>query len=339
MLKLINSIEKLNLGKEILLSQFKVVIIGAINIDIFASGLNDLPEAGLQENGSAISMSAGGKACNMARMSAALLPAIIPQGGVALMAKTVKNEGGLWQLLLRDLEKAGVASDLLVMTEPEEGELPTVALMLRVKDDARRVLYFPGRNESLSSIDIDAVDGCFKRLAEANGLLILTGEMPAETLRYALDKAAKLGIRAMVDPGGANQMEDYRTILDKPVYMLKPNALEAEQLSGVNVNDFPSARQAAKRMMTGGVLNVLITHGEHGAYLFGTEGDDYIEAVQTGQVIETTGSGDQLMAVIAAGILSGMVLSEAVPMGVKAATIQCTRAGTQPLRWDDFRDA
>ncbi len=312
----------------------KIICIGAVNIDLIAMGLASIPKAGGQEVGEHLELRAGGKACNMARMCGKLVGA----GNVAMLAKTVKDASGLWQVPVESLREYGVLTGGIILAEPAKGELPTMALVLQVKQDANRVLYFMGRNETLSMEDIDRSTPMFERLAEQNGLLVMSGEMPVDTMVHALELAAGLGIRALVDPGGCHDMGNYWRVLEQSVFFLKPNAAEVEEICGVRIFDLATAGKAASRLMQGGVQNLLITHGGQGAYLF-TDGEaEHIQAegLTAGQLVDTTGSGDQVIAVVAAGLLRGLSIVEAVRLGVRAGTRQCTRLGAIPLSWQDL---
>jgi sugar/nucleoside kinase (ribokinase family) len=90
--------------------------------------------------------------------------------------------------------------------------------------------------------------------------------------------------------------------------------------------------------MKGGVENLLITHGGKGAYFFGDGVAEHIPVEKLGEaeLVDTTGSGDQVIAVVAGGLLKGMGILEVVYLGVRAGTRQCMRLGAVPLGWGEI---
>jgi len=307
----------------------QAVFMGALNIDIIANRLAHFAEPGAQVNGNDLFIGAGGKACNMAQMASAYLGA----DRVAMIGKTVKDTYKLWTIPIQALNKAGIITDFIVTIEPDKAQLPTIAIILGDRSYRNKVYYFRGVNENLSRAEIDQVQPLFEQLAQAKGFLVMSFEMPARSVEYALEKAAEMGIRVLIDPGGAQPAEDYTALLEKPNFLLKPNAHEAEQLSGVRVTDFQSASQAASILMKKGVQRVLITHGEQGAYLFGDGVSEHISLAPIPQnsIFESTGSGDQAMAILTAKLLEGEPLLNAAQTAVLAGTLQSYRAGTQAL--------
>ncbi len=315
----------------------QAVFMGALNIDIIANGLAHFAEPGAQVNGNDLFISAGGKACNMARMASAYLGA----DRVAMIGKTAKDTHKLWAIPIQALNKAGIITDFIVTIEPDKAQLPTIAIILGDRSYRNKVYYFRGVNENLSRAEIDQAQPLFEQLAQAKGFLVMSFEMPARSVEYALEKAAEMGIRVLIDPGGAHPAEDYTALLEKPIFLLKPNTHEAEKLSGVRVTDFQSASQAASILMKKGVQRVLITHGEQGAYLFSDEISEHISLAPIPQssIFESTGSGDQVMAILTAKLLEGETLLAAAQTAVLAGTLQSYRAGTQALTKSEIDQA
>jgi ribokinase len=117
------------------------------------------------------------------------------------------------------------------------------------------------------------------------------------------------------------------------VYLVKPNEHEAKMLTGVEVIDYASARVAAHRLQELGAQNVLITHGEHGAYLFMESGESHIPIpqVSAGSDRDATGCGDQAMATLCAYLQMGRSLEKAAEVAVLAGTLQFYKSGIQPI--------
>ena len=78
------------------------------------------------------------------------------------------------------------------------------------------------------------------------------------------------------------------------------------------------------------VKNVIITLGEHGAYMASADGQQlYVPAFKIDS-IDTTGAGDTFTAALAVALSEGRGLPEAVLFANAAAALTCTRKGVVP---------
>ncbi|MCB2210359.1 bifunctional hydroxymethylpyrimidine kinase/phosphomethylpyrimidine kinase [bacterium] len=307
-------------------------VIGALNIDLILQSLPHFARPGEQVNGPEVRLSPGGKGRNIAAMLAAWL---VP-GKVSMVGKLVADERGLFQIPLESLKAAGVNVDNILIDRARPTDLPTLSIFLNRVDGKRASYYLPGENESLSPIDIDQVRPLLAQIAEAGGILLMTLEMPLTTAVHILEIAAELDLRVMLDPGGQPpQVEtDFSPLFEHPIAWLKPNAAEARRLTGVRVHDLRTANRAAKRLLDKGVEHVLITNGEKGAYGFSQEETFHLLTPELDfpPEAESTGCGDQTLAVLCAATLQGKTFREAAEMAVLAGSLQYIQTGLEPIR-------
>lgn len=307
------------------------LVIGALNLDIVIKGLPKFAEPDEQVNGREIQLNPGGKGRNIAAMLAAWLA----PGQVAMLSQLVQDKHGLFRIPLESLQEAHINTDYVHLLNDRPGDLPTLAIFLNTIDHQRANYYLPGENESLSTETIDLAEPLFRHLAEQNGILLLTLEMPIQTACYALALAEKYRLKVMLDPGGQPPEKDidFSPLFKYPIFLIKPNHEEAERLCGVKVCDFSSARQAAEKLMGMGTSHILITHGAQGAYAF---------AQNTGQQFpppdfhvppyaESTGCGDQVLAVACAEILHGKPFLVACQKAIRAGSLQFIQPGLTPI--------
>ncbi|MDY6873846.1 MAG: PfkB family carbohydrate kinase [Chloroflexota bacterium] len=311
-------------------------VIGALNIDLILQDLPHFARPGEQVNGPNVRLSPGGKGRNIAAMLAAWLG----PGEVSMVGKLVQDERGLYQIPLESLKAAGVNTEDILIDRARSNNLPTLSIFLNRVDGKRASYYLPGENESLSSIDLDQVQPLLAQIAKADGVLVMTLEMPLTTAAHILEIAAELGLRVMLDPGGQPpQAEiDFSPLFNYPITWLKPNAEEARRLTGVRVHDLRTANRAAKRLLDKGVEHVLITNGERGAYGFSSEEAFHLRAPELSipPEAESTGCGDQVLAVLCAVTLQGKGFREAAEMAVSAGSLQYCQAGLEPIRPDQI---
>jgi ribokinase len=76
-------------------------------------------------------------------------------------------------------------------------------------------------------------------------------EIPVETVRFVAEKACEKGNRVILNPAPACWLSDS---LFKCVYLLTPNEIEAGLLTGIEVFDEDSAREAdSPRLQLSGI--------------------------------------------------------------------------------------
>jgi len=307
------------------------VVIGALNLDIIIKGLPKFAEPGEQVNGRSITLSPGGKGRNIAVMLAAWLA----PGQVSMVSKFVQDRYGLYHIPLQSLKEAHVQTDSIILETNRLDDLPTLAVFLNTLDGQRANYYLPGENETLSPDILEKARPLLQKLADNNGFLVLSLEMPLPTATHALSIAAELGIRVMLDPGGQppELAMDTTLLFAQPIYLIKPNVDEASRLTGLLVHDLVSAQQAANQMLSKGIKNVLITHGENGAYAFTSSQSWHISApnLDIPPHADATGCGDQVLAVLCAEMLNGRSFEVAAYKAARAGSIQFCQAGLTPV--------
>ncbi len=307
-----------------------IIVPGGLNTDIVGLGVDRILKSGELTLGGKLKIGAGGKARNMAQMAAAYLG----KNTVAMIGRTVRDPFGLWQVPVNALSEAGVDTRHVRILEYEHSgnKYPGIALIPVDKTGRNQIYVLPGVNADFSAEDIDAASALFES-SQQKKVLILALEIPLETVRYAIERAWNAGIPVVLDPGGISVSPD--DILNEKIFLLKPNEHEAKIITGVTVRNFEDARRAAERIQARGITYVMITHGIHGAYLFGPNTDLHIpipdiEGLED-EVQDETGCGDQVTAIMAAALATGKTVEEAAQLAVKAGTLQFHRAGIQPV--------
>ena len=317
--------------------QVKAVFIGGLNTDIIATGVSTLLQSGELTRSGKLVIGPGGKSRNMAQMMAAYYG----RDAVAMVGRTSKDPYNLWKVPVDALKKAGVITDFIkIMDMQETGKFPGVALIAVNRKGENEIYCIPGINDDFCPADIDDATALFKSAAQNDGILAMSLELPLETAVYAAKKAIALGLRVVLDPGGMEKDIDYAPLLKNVIYLLKPNEHETEMLTGVAVKNLDSAGKAAERFFAMGIQNVCVTHGSKGAYLFTGNSKIHIPAAveQTSGQTDQTGCGDQTMAVMCSGIVSGKDLTEACRMAMIAGAIQYSRIGIQPVTRADVEE-
>lgn len=308
----------------------KTIVIGSLNTDLVATGLTRFPKPGEHVYGKQLLIGPGGKSRNIAEMMGNLAE----PNTVAMIGITVKDQYGLWKPPLDALSKVHVSTDhVTILDQKDPNQLPGIAIIAVDQSGNNQIVALPGVTNDFSVSDIDRAASLFQEVAQENGYLISTLECPPETALYAIRKAKGLGIKVLLDPGGILENSDSSDLLKSGLYLLKPNEHEAKILTGLDVTNFDSAEQAARKLQAYGIENVMITHGEHGAYLFTPDSKLHvpIPTIPTTDEIDATGCGDQTMATLCSELQSGKSLEEAAKLAVLAGTLQFHRHGIKPV--------
>ena len=305
-----------------------IIVPGGLNTDIVGLGVRKLLATGELTLGGKIKIGPGGKARNMAQMAASYLG----EGRVAMIGRSSKDPFGLWEIPVQSLKDAGVDTTFIKILSFEEAgqKYPGIAL-IPVDEKGRNQIYvLPGVNEDFNTQDVEEARELFENEGKKR-ILLLALEIPLETAKYCIEKAASNGIRVVLDPGGISA--PIAEILDEKIFLVKPNEHESRILTGHAVNDFKSAKKASDILLSKGIQNVLITHGAEGAYLFNREVSLHIRVpdVEESAVHDETGCGDQVTAIVTSCLAEDRPLVEAAELAVYAGTLQFHKAGIQPV--------
>ena len=307
-----------------------IIVIGGLNVDITARGAQKMVKPGELTYASELSIGPGGKSRNIAQMIAVLSG----EKNVAMIGKTSEDPYGLWKLPLESLKEVGVNTHFVdVVSYKESGQFPGIALIPVDTQGNSQIYLIPGINNSFIPQDIDRADELFLAAAKNNGLLVLTLELPYQTAVYAVKKANSLGLKVLLDPGGIEEGKEYEELLSQKIFLIKPNEHEAKMLTGMEITDYESAKQAAQKLLEKDIENVFITCGAQGGYFFSKSTEKYIPThnVQNDSVKDETGCGDETMAAIANSLSEGNDVVTAAGIGVVAGTLKFYKAGIAPI--------
>lgn len=124
----------------------------------------------------------------------------------------------------------------------------------------------------------------------------------------------------------------------KNAFLLKPNLNELRTLTGMPVISDEEIIEASEKLRKSSECSyVLTTCGSRGMVLVGNGSPFFVESVGQ-EVFDVTGAGDTTIAYLAACIVNGIPLMEAVEIANYAAGIQVGKAGTSSVYWHEVRE-
>ena len=113
-------------------------------------------------------------------------------------------------------------------------------------------------------------------------------------------------------------------------FLVKINHHEAEEWLGEAVAGFHDAARASEALVKAGAANAMITLGANGAALR-FEGSLYSLVPPAVQAVNSVGSGDALLAGVAAGLRRGLPPSRMATLGIAAGAANALHGGGRCL--------
>lgn len=287
----------------------KIIVIGSSNVDMVVR-TSHLPAPGETILGGEFFMNQGGKGANQA-------VAIKRLGGNLIFMAKLGNDV-LGRQSVGYFKKEGIDTRYIAL---DEDSASGVAL-ISVDDHAENsIVVTSGANMLLNEQDVDKM---LEEMCEGD-ILLMQLEIPLQTVEYAARKAFGKGVKVVLNPAPARSLPKE---LFRHLYMVTPNRIEAEMLTGIKIANDADVEKVAEEICAMGVKNVIITLGSKGC-LIREEGVSYrIDAFKV-EPVDTTAAGDTFNGALCVGLSEGMDLKQAAVMASKASSIAVTRMGAQ----------
>ena len=158
-------------------------------------------------------------------------------------------------------------------------------------------------------------------------ILVLCGSIPkslSNTLyQDIISMVAKKNVKVIVD---ATSNLLLNTLKYNP-FLIKPNIHELEEIFDTKIDCIDSTIFYATKLKDMGAENVLISMGKDGALLIDSKGKIYLSNAPYGDVINTVGSGDSMVAGFISGYLKTKDYKEALKLGASCGSATAFSSG------------
>ena len=289
-----------------------IVVIGSTNTDMVVKA-SRLPAGGETVLGGEFLMNAGGKGANQAVAAARY------GNRVVFVAKTGNDLFG--ERVRSSLREDDIVTDYVSIDPLHPSGVALITIDARAENC---IVVASGANMYLSTADVDAA----REEISAADVVLMQLESPIETVTYAARMAAEAGVKVVLNPAPAPDKPLPEELM-RSLYLITPNRSEASRLSGIEVKDMESAREAAKAILDRGPQSVIITLGGDGSLVYDGQEFTFIEATKV-EAVDTTAAGDTFNGVLATMVAEGRNLIDAAREASLAAAISVTRMGAQP---------
>lgn len=118
-------------------------------------------------------------------------------------------------------------------------------------------------------------------------------------------------------------------------WLIKPNEVEVEQLTGIKIKEKSDVSIASKSFVNSGVKNTLISLGGMGAILL-SDGTAYYAKVPKIEPVSTIGAGDSMIAGFVSAYIDGQTSQTCLKTACAFGTAACLTEGTNPPRKVDI---
>ncbi|MGN0416085.1 MAG: 1-phosphofructokinase [Agathobacter sp.] len=200
------------------------------------------------------------------------------------------------QEMIRLLEERGITTDFISLKEGNS--------RINVKLRTQKETEINGQGPMIASDDIRALYEKLDTLKE-NDTLVLAGSIPdtmPETMYMdIMDHLKEKQIKIVVDATKDLLMN----VLSYHPFLIKPNNHELGELFHTVLHDKDEVIQYAKRLQEKGARNVLVSMAGEGAVLVTEDGQEFRAEAPKGNVINSVGAGDSMVA----GFLYGYELT------------------------------
>lgn len=299
----------------------KVTVFGSFVVDLMGRTPH-LPVPGETVKGSLFKQGAGGKGFNQG------IAAHKAGGDVAMITKLGRDS--MANVALDAMDDVKLSKEHLFYND----EVATGIALIMVDENTSQneIVIVPGACATITDEDIAGVAETIK----SSSYILLQLEVNQDANEKVARLARENGVKVIINTA------PYQPISDeflKGAYLVTPNEVEAEELTGIAVTDLESADRAAQVFFDKGVENVLITLGSRGVYI-NTEGHSEIVPAYRVKALDTTGAGDAFNGGLLTALAEGKSLAEAARFANALAALSVQRLGTTPaMPWREEIDA
>lgn len=287
-----------------------ILVFGSLNLDLVAR-TPQLPIPGETILGQQFVTTPGGKGGNQA-------VAIARQGiSTTLIGRVGADHLG--QEILQSLQQAGIDTSAIRVDRSIHSGVALIAVDDRGEN---QIIVVPGANGQVDATDVDQL---MVRLPAA-GALLLQLEIPLDAVWAAAQAAHQAGVPVILDPAPAIAQlpPDLYPLID----YLTPNEVEAAQLVSFTLDGPEAWSAAAMQLRDRGVGTVLIKLGAQGVWVATPEESFRVPAFPV-TAIDTVAAGDAFNGGLAAALVRGMPLREAVTWATATAALAVMQPGAQ----------
>ena len=287
----------------------KVAVFGSFFVDLMARTPR-FPVAGETLKGSMFQMGPGGKGFNQA------VAAHKANANVTMITKVGKD--AFAGIILDTMKNLNMPTDYIIQTDASS--TGCALIMVHEESGQNEIVIVPGTCNLLNEDDTNKVEEVLKDCE----YVLLQLEVNQDANERIVELARKYNVKVIVNTAPYAPMSD--DFLSK-VYMVTPNEVEAEEMTGIKIDGLEAAKEAARIIKSKGVEVVVITLGGRGVFISTNDKEDIVEAFKV-HAIDTTGAGDAFNGGFLCALSEGKDIWEAARFANALAALSVQKIGT-----------
>lgn len=289
----------------------KAVVFGSFVVDLMSRG-SHLPSPGETVKGTDFAMGPGGKGFNQCVAAHKV--------GTDVLMMTKLGDDEFSNVCLNTMDSLGMDKKHVIVTD--KSSTGTALIMVDENTGENQILVVPA---ACTEITDEEVESLKETLKDAEYVLTQL-ETNISAVEKLVEVSKETNTKVILNTA---PIQKFNEEMLKDIYMVTPNEVEAQTLTGVKVTDLDSANEASKWFMDRGVKQVIITLGRNGVYVNDGHKSDIIPAFKV-DAIDTTGAGDAFNGGLLAGLSEGMDIWEASRLGNVVGALSVQKLGTTP---------
>lgn len=185
---------------------------------------------------------------------------------------------------------------------------------INVKIKSQEETEINGQGPKISEEELNEFYGIIDKLVDGD-ILILSGSIPScldeKLYEKIMERVNSKDIKVVVD---ATKNLLLNVLKYRP-FLIKPNNHELAEMFDVELKSTDDVIFYARKLKEMGAQNVLISMGKDGALLVSENDEVFISSVAKGEVVNSVGAGDSMVAGFVSGYLKTNSYEEALRLG------------------------
>lgn len=289
----------------------RVAVFGSFVVDLMARA-SHLPKPGETVKGSVFKMGPGGKGFNQG------VAAHKSGADVAMITKV--GHDTFADVALNVMDELNWSKEYILYNQ--DVSTGSAIIMVDEQTSQNKIIIVPGACSTITAQEVDNLRPLLKECA----YVLLQLEVNQDANERIVDIANECGCKVILNTAPYQPVRD--EFLSK-IYMVTPNEVEAEMMTGIHVGGLDTAKKAAQVFYDKGVQVVLITLGERGVFISDHEREEFLSAFKV-DAVDTTGAGDAFNGGLLTALSEGKDLWEASRFASALAALSVQRIGTTP---------
>ncbi|ABK61558.1 MULTISPECIES: ribokinase [Clostridium] len=291
-----------------------ICVIGSINMDVVLK-VDRMVKVGETIFAKDLKNISGGKGANQAIACARM------NSKVSMIGKVGVDGNG--QILVNKLKENNINTDYIF----KDKEISTGMALITVDNEGNNsIIVASGANMTIKEDEINKANEVIKN----SDIVISQFEVPMKTILEGFKLAKKHNKLTILNPAPAKEINKE---LLKYTDIIIPNETEAYELTGVEVTDLNSAKEASKVLLEDGIKCVIITLGSKGAAVITKENSDLVQAFKV-NAVDTTAAGDSFIGGFASKLdvknITFENIKKSIKFGNMVSSITVQREGAEP---------